>query len=275
VTGQCKNLIILRAGDRSLHWQWLKGTRERNFDLHISYFGNRADPYPEHAGLATISFDKGSKYLGLKACIENNREQFERYDRICLPDDDLSASGDQWTRFFEIAEQTDAWIAQPALDPRSFYSHQLLVARTGLQHREVTFVEVMMPTFTRAALAECLPLFTETASSHGLDVIWSHRAVEAGRKLVVVDCAPVLHTRRVGGGVQMASGQYASGTPSTEDDRLGAMQRFGIATLERKTRLGVTLDGQTIMRGSKLNRGVMAAGFYKRLKNIMRLDQIN
>ena len=35
-----RNLVVVRAGDSSLHPGWLAGPGERNFDLVVSYFGD-------------------------------------------------------------------------------------------------------------------------------------------------------------------------------------------------------------------------------------------
>ena len=35
-----RNLVIVRAGDASLHEQWLAGDGERNWDLIVNYFGD-------------------------------------------------------------------------------------------------------------------------------------------------------------------------------------------------------------------------------------------
>jgi hypothetical protein len=40
-----KNLVIVRAGDSSLHEEWLQGEGERNWDLIVNYFGDDPQRY--------------------------------------------------------------------------------------------------------------------------------------------------------------------------------------------------------------------------------------
>ena len=41
---RARHLVVLRAGDRSLHPQWIADT-PRDFDLFISYYGAEPDRY--------------------------------------------------------------------------------------------------------------------------------------------------------------------------------------------------------------------------------------
>ena len=82
-----RNLIVVRAGDNSLHRRWLNDSRARNFDLLVSYYGklrgryqNRADHYHEMTGPRWPAHD----WLW-----RNRRELFDRYDRVAFVCDDV------------------------------------------------------------------------------------------------------------------------------------------------------------------------------------------
>ena len=51
-------LVVLRAGDMSLHTGWLQGAppESRTWDLHLSYFGDHSDPFPNRPADVTLSF---------------------------------------------------------------------------------------------------------------------------------------------------------------------------------------------------------------------------
>ena len=40
-----QNLVIVRAGNSSLHEEWLTGAEERNWDLIVNYFGDDPQRY--------------------------------------------------------------------------------------------------------------------------------------------------------------------------------------------------------------------------------------
>ena len=58
------------AGGRYVaHPEWLQGARpeSRTWDLHLSYFGDRDDPFPDRPADVTLSFEKGTKAIGTVA----------------------------------------------------------------------------------------------------------------------------------------------------------------------------------------------------------------
>jgi len=82
-----RNLVIVRAGDQSLHPGWTTTPGARDWDLVVSYFGDFPHRYRSSAERRVD--DKGLKWRGLHALL--TREAFWRdYDYIWLPDDDLA-----------------------------------------------------------------------------------------------------------------------------------------------------------------------------------------
>ena len=88
-------LVVLRAGDQSLHPAWLDARDQprRLWDLHLSYFGPSDDPFPDRPADVTLSREPGPKLIGLADCFDNPSTRFPRplesYDWIWLPDDDM------------------------------------------------------------------------------------------------------------------------------------------------------------------------------------------
>ena len=80
-------LVVVRAGDTSLHPTWVDPGRPRSFDLVVSYYGR--DPQKYRDGPFPRIDDPGQKFIGAQRLLQ--REPFWRdYDYVWLPDDDLA-----------------------------------------------------------------------------------------------------------------------------------------------------------------------------------------
>src|SRR3954453_18440947 len=81
-------LVIVRAGDESLHPRWTDSLATRGWDLAVSYYG--ADPRRFRDPGQTRFDDAGLKWQALHALLTRD-EFWRRYDYIWFPDDDLAA----------------------------------------------------------------------------------------------------------------------------------------------------------------------------------------
>lgn len=82
-----RNLVIVRAGDSSLHPTWLPPSGQRSWDLVVNYFGD--DPHRHRAPDLQRIDGKGPKWRGLHRLFTAHPQLLERYEYIWLPDDDL------------------------------------------------------------------------------------------------------------------------------------------------------------------------------------------
>jgi hypothetical protein len=105
VTGAAPRcLVVVRAGDASLHPAWTDDLATRGFDLVVSYFGKDPSRY-RGEGEQRID-DPGQKFLGLHALL--TRESFWRdYDYVWLPDDDLAIDQASIGELFATAARLD------------------------------------------------------------------------------------------------------------------------------------------------------------------------
>lgn len=267
-----RNLLVLRAGDRSLHPSWLAMEGEkRSWDLHISYFGNRSEPFGTLPDGVSLSMEKGPKYIGLADCFDRNPHFLEHYDLIGCPDDDLEVAAGSWSEIFEIAAESGAAIAQPSLDARSYFSHGVTLQRRRYRYRRTNFVEVMCPIFTRDALSEFLPRFRDNKSSWGLDCLWSSQLESAGKRLAVIDAAALLHTREIGKGTQY-QGNGTDLSPGQEWHELS--RKYGLEVVRRYALEGVLPDGRVERHAWGLNRWHLAPRMYRIMKIVMGLNVI-
>jgi hypothetical protein len=233
VTSERRNLVIVRAGDESLHEGWLEPAADRNFSLAVSFYGKepgrwmgRADRWVEAAG---------PKWGPLADFIDNEWDWVSQFDYIALPDDDLSASASDWHRLFRAMDELNFDLAQPSLDYRSFWTHQITARRPAYRARVTNFVEVMTPTFSRWALECCLPTFRMSTSGFGLDVVWPAILHQAGRQLGIIDEVAFGHTRPFNGSQPVAAnaegaqGIYKTLTHPPVIDEMILSQVFGVA----------------------------------------------
>jgi hypothetical protein len=195
--GLRRNLVILRAGDASLHPGWLDAPA-RDFDLFVSYYGSTPGRHRDTADF--YESRKGPKWPGIEAVLRAHGELLSCYDAFWFPDDDLEASGARIDRMFAFFHAYQLSLAQPALTRDSYHTWDTLLQEPGCHIRYSGFVEVMAPIFSREALGVCWPTFGESRSGWGLDWLWPTLCRQAGLAgIAVIDATPVRHTRPVGG----------------------------------------------------------------------------
>lgn len=192
-----RNLVVVRAGDRSLHPTWLAGPR-RDFDVFVSYYG--ANPGTHAAAADYYEARPGPKWPCIGALLDEHAELVGAYDSVWFPDDDLAADGETIDRMFAFFHAYRLCLAQPALTPDSYCTWRTLRQDPGCHLRFNAFVEIMAPIFSREALRTCAPSFVESRSGWGLDWLWPELCRRAGLgPLAVIDATPVRHTRPCGG----------------------------------------------------------------------------
>ena len=192
-----KNLIIARVGDNSLHPEWIKD-KNKDFDLFLSYFGNSPQKYIEDADY--YEQVKGGKWPELSRIISENEDIIFHYDAIWMPDDDILMNTDSINRMFALFKGFDLELAQPALSLDSYYSHPNLLTVEHSIIRYCNFVEVMAPIFSKKCLKKISHTLSESPSGWGLDLLWpSLIKEESNRNIGIIDAAPMIHTRPIGG----------------------------------------------------------------------------
>jgi len=193
-----QNLVILCAGDTSVHAQWLTGP-DRNFDLFISYFGTQRGRYANDGEY--YQQQTGMKYPTTARILHEHPELIERYTHFWLPDEDLTTDTASINRLFDYARAYQLALSQPAQDHNSHKTWPLLLHDPRYELRFTRFIEVMAPLFDRAALRVCLPTFTDSQSGFGLDWTWPSLLQARGKRAIaVIDAVQICHSRPVGGG---------------------------------------------------------------------------
>ncbi|MEX0283728.1 MAG: hypothetical protein AB3N23_03875 [Paracoccaceae bacterium] len=238
-------LIVTRAGASSLHDGWLIGHTSPKFDLLISAYDKPV--FRSQTSHVDMEYRPGSKVAGYAALFRDRPELLQHYDRIALIDDDIATDVDTLNRMFQLAEQYDLKIAQPALTRNSHFTFAALLAQPSLTLRYVNYIEMMCPVFRSDALETSLPLF-EMGFESGIDLIWCNLLDAPERSFAVLDACPVHHTRSVGRA--KALNGFKDGR-RYEDDIYALLRQFDLpwlpclpyAAIDGRGRL---IDGQTI-----------------------------
>ena len=192
-----RNLVVVRAGDKSLHPGWLAGPEPRSWDIVVNYFGDDPDRF---RGPDVTRIDgKGPKWPALQALFQQHPELIDRYDHIWLPDDDLATDTASINRLFALCARHRLEVAQPALSWDSYFGHLTTLRNRRFRMRFTNYVEVMAPCMTASVLRATLPLFNANLSGWGLDFIWPRHVSRADGAIAIIDDVTVRHTRPVGG----------------------------------------------------------------------------
>lgn len=251
-----RNLVIVRAGDTSLHPMWLQGAQDRSWDLLVSYFGDDSQKY---RGPNILRVDgKGPKWPALKSLINSHWDYIGQYDYIWLPDDDIACRNRDIERLFALTREYRLALSQPALRLDSYFSWVVTLRNPLLRMRFVNFVEIMVPCFEREFLARCLPHMSENLSGWGLDHLWADMLRSQRRRMAIIDAAPVTHTRPLGA----ANYRFLRDRGLTAHDEAASFKRaHALGDTIIKTEAAVTIGGLHVERGSIVLAALLRWGY--------------
>jgi hypothetical protein len=220
-----RNLVIVRAGQNSLHRRWLDEGNSRSWDLLISSYDRNAK-FQEEPGVS-VTFCTGGKWDGIYQALAGSN-LLERYDYVWLPDDDIDATAATIDEMFALMRKHDLAVGQPALTHDSYFSHFITNRCPGFTLRYTNYVEIMVPCLKASHLAQVFHEFESTMSGFGLDYLWC-RIGEAGPgKTGIFDTVTVRHTRPVGPAMRTLQSEMSKAgiSPQAEEEALKA--RYGI-----------------------------------------------
>lgn len=224
------NLLIVRAGDDSLHPRWLGNAVPRNFDLLVSYFGATPERYRD--GSDFYHSMPGPRWPAHHAICSQNPEFLARYQRVTFACDDLDATPATWNRLFDLCDWYELDLAQPAVDGHT--SWDITRPQAGCLLRYTNYVETMCPAFSRRALERLRGTFAESISGWGLDFVWSLQLPYPEFKMAIVDSVRVVHTTPVRQGSLRPTLDALGIDPLQEMKQLA--KRFGIGRFDPEER---------------------------------------
>jgi hypothetical protein len=209
-----RNLVIVAAGNHSLHEEYAVGYRE--FDLWILHYADDEAARERYAQTAELVIPaKGLKIelmrkILVEGALMSRTPDLSPYKYIFIPDDDIRfpKGADSINYLFRTVEVIRADMFQTAVANEHFsigWDCTRWIPE-AFCHR-VNMTETMMHGFSYEALTKgylpAIHVMDFMRSGWGIDVISMKMAEAAlGRKLrtFVLDCIPAIHTRPSGGG---------------------------------------------------------------------------
>ena len=186
-------LVFVRAGRESLHRRLILEDPDRNWDCCVSWYAPAAQERlaEYYCGNARAGFS--NKLEGFLEFWEH-RPQPWVYRYVILLDDDIYLAPGELSNFFRLCDSYQLYLAQPALRWFTHNTLNSLARNPACILRRVSFVEVMAPCFSAAALENLLHTFSWTKSTWGIDWAWAC-LLQGQESLYVVDAVTMAHTR--------------------------------------------------------------------------------
>lgn len=251
-----RHLVVVRAGDTSLHPTWLPASGQRSWDIVVSYFGDQPGRF-EASDVTCVNW-KGPKLGGIHALFRDRPDLLDRYDYVWLPDDDLAIAPEDIDRLFAEMRRFDLLLGQPGMTADSHWSWTVTLRNPATRLRYVNFIEVGLPCMRADLLRRVLPDLGAYVIGTGFDWAWPLKAGFDQRKVAVLDTVPVTHTRAYGGPVY----RFLQGLSyELEDEMAHILRSNGISSASTRV-LGMRLPGGVELRGDGwLGRTVLRAGY--------------
>jgi hypothetical protein len=220
-----RNLIIVRAGDRSIHPGWIDPGSHRDFDLLVSYYGNTADQF--RAGSEHYDAETGPRWPAHARICREQWAILERYEHIAFACDDLEAPQGTWNALFRTCRRYGLDLAQPAIEGHP--THRITQPQRDCILRYTNFVEIMCPVFCQASLQKLRGTFGESISGWGLDFLWGSLLPYPQFKIAIIDSVRVRHTRPKGGAALKPALAALGVEPGAELERVRIAHGLGNA----------------------------------------------
>lgn len=201
------------------------GPTQRNFDLAVRFYDEprrNEDLLKEADYVVTGGL---SKFHAAALFLETSNLQ-SSYDGYLFLDGDLEFDASRLSQFLSFVRAANLDLAQPSVTRDSYCYWKMAYHQPGYICRDTSFVEVMAPYLSRAALSKTIPTFTQSISTYGLDLVWP--SLVGSSAIGVVDAFQIRHRDRV----DHASGSFYKYLRSInvdleEEERL-ILARYGV-----------------------------------------------
>ena len=209
-----KNLLVVPAGDNSLHTHWIDP--DRSYDIWTIYYGDNMGAAKRYEALSDRLFVRKGLKIELARLVflpfyfRPEISILQAYDYIWFPDDDIDfpPDGGGIEELFATAHDLQADVFQPAIE-NAHTSHLWDSTKIipGAYCHRTNVVEIMAHGFGREAfLSGYLPAIHTMSfmrAGWGIEQI-AYRMGEANLRrplrTFVIDSCPVIHTRPTGTG---------------------------------------------------------------------------
>lgn len=188
-------LAVFRAGRATVHRRMMAEDPARNWDCALNAWEPPAT-IPGSADEEIEFLDGDHKFEGFASFLQRERERVLGYRYVLLADDDIYFRPGDLSRLFRLCDQHRIHLGQPSLRWGTNVNHVVTLWNPASEVRRVSFVEVMTPVFSTAALLELAPTFALTRSTYGIDWAWA-ALLRDRAEIHVIDAVQVEHVRKV------------------------------------------------------------------------------
>ncbi|WOH53672.1 DUF707 domain-containing protein [Bradyrhizobium sp. sBnM-33] len=214
-SGSKRDLVFARVGKGSLHRNWAPpDLSNRNWDLQLSTYLDDNAAFTQ--GDFPLSVDRGTKWDSVFRFFRDSPGLLDQYEYVFFPDDDLVFQTGDIGRIFGLCRHYNLYIAQPALDPSSYYSHPILLKCPAFKLRFINYIEPMAPCIKASYLRDLLPYVEKHFTGWGIDHIWALLMADPPFRAAVLDEVSVVHTRPFETGAIYASFKAMKADPRVE-----------------------------------------------------------
>ena len=189
-----KNLVILRAGDNSLHESWLEGPR--NWDFLVSCYGENPNKWKRH-DIKHLYFD-GGKFDGIYDAFQKVPGLLDKYDYIMMADDDFEMTTQDINRIFEIMREENLQMGHPSFSYKSHGYYFAAYHNPCFKIRFTNFVEQGIVCMTPSVWRQFLPLLENNPKAGYTDYYWSRLTDNPAEQVALIDEVQVTHTKPYG-----------------------------------------------------------------------------
>lgn len=187
-----KNLVVVRAGEESMHPEWDDGT-SRNFDLLVSYYTGMEFFEDESEYQHVLA---GPPWRGNAAVCKEFSKAVSSYEYVAFADDDIVAPYATLNLLFDVCGAYGLDLATPSI---SVNIPADLPMQEGTLLRYMDRSDLICPVFSQRALDRLMSTFSESGSGWGLPQLWSHLCPHPAYVTAVVDVANIKHLRPFNG----------------------------------------------------------------------------
>lgn len=182
-------LVFARVGPGSLHPVWFADDPDRNWDCCLSWYSAP----PETCGAEYVVTGGLNKFDAFFEFRQSFTEPFH-YKYILITDNDIAFEPGDISRYFNLCTQYQLYLSAPSLRWGTNINFDVTMNNPACLVRQVSFVEVMAPCFSAAALERLLPTFLLTGSTWGIDYVWSSQ-LRNENSISIVDAVQIDHTQ--------------------------------------------------------------------------------
>lgn len=202
VNGGIRVLIVVAAGDKSYHINWKYKTE---IDILVIYYGDSKEMYNKYKKKADYIIEmKGAKWEMISNIINNNMIDFNNYDYVWFPDDDLDMSDTMIDNMIYYANKYELFLSQPSLEDNgnitNAYNYLLRNEKNQAILKYTNFVEIMCPLMSKRCfnLLKYTLMDTEIKCGWGLDDVWGDIIIKKYKyynKIAIINDVIIIHTK--------------------------------------------------------------------------------